>query len=61
MSIEELKDLVRGEAMAIVGASMTNNEATRQQIAKNFGLQMIEPEKSDRGKQPLSAGVNHGL
>lgn len=61
MSIEELKDLVRRKAMAIVGTSMTNNEATRQQIAKNFGLQMIEPENSDRGKQPLSAGVNHGL
>lgn len=61
MSIEELKDLVRRKAMAIVGTSMTNNEAIRQQIAKNFALQMIEPEHCDRGKQPLSAGINHGL
>jgi hypothetical protein len=45
MGIEELKDLARRKAMAIVGTSMTNDEATRQQIAKNQGLEMIEPQK----------------
>jgi len=31
--------------------SLTNDEATRQQIAKNLGLEMIEPDNSDSDKQ----------
>jgi hypothetical protein len=48
MDIERLKDLTRRKAMAIVGTAMTNDEATRQQIAKNLRLEMIEPNNSDQ-------------
>jgi hypothetical protein len=44
MNIEGLKDLARRKAMAIVGTAMTSDEATRQQIAKNLELEMIEPD-----------------
>jgi len=46
MDIEKLKDLARRKGMAIVGRAMTHNEDTRQQIAKNFELEMVEPESS---------------
>ena len=38
-------------AMAIVGTAMIIDEATRQRIAKNLGLEMIEPDNSDSDKQ----------
>jgi hypothetical protein len=50
MDIEELEDLAQRKGMAIVGTMLNNDEATRQQIAKNLGLEMIEP-KSNSDKQ----------
>jgi hypothetical protein len=55
MEIENLKDLARRKAMAIVGTAMTNDEATRQQIAKNLELEMIEPDNSESDKQGVNA------
>jgi hypothetical protein len=51
MDFEEFKDLVRRKAMAVVGTRMTNDAATRRHIAKNLGLEIIEPENRDSEKQ----------
>jgi hypothetical protein len=48
MDIEKLKDLARRKGTAIVGTAMTNNEDTRQQIAKNFELEWSSLKAADK-------------
>jgi hypothetical protein len=51
MDIETLKDLARRKAMAIVGTAMAKDEATREQIAKNLELEMIQPDSNKYKEQ----------